>query len=205
VLILSFISYCCVPSANLTCRSEMCWKCTTQKTPKIRHLGTIAQLCRAISSQLRHLLTIEKNSLNSSISSTCPHNMVNFGLLTAEICWRVWGTPANFNWFRVLASLLQRSRSMKVNQTLHDVWPSSGLAHYVYIFRGSCPVTEFCHVQNSLCVLLYWQRYCTTLEQRASAKVCGVVQERRTFRRGRHLYSAGRTSRCASAHILVIS
>jgi len=32
---------------------------------------------------------------------TCPDNMVNFGLLTAEICWRVWGTPANFNGFRV--------------------------------------------------------------------------------------------------------
>jgi len=32
--------------------------------------------------------------------------MVNFGLLTDEICWRVWGTPANFNEFRVLAALL---------------------------------------------------------------------------------------------------
>jgi len=27
------------------------WKCRTQKSPKICHLGTIAQLCRAISSQ----------------------------------------------------------------------------------------------------------------------------------------------------------
>ena len=33
-------------------------------------------------------------------------NMVNFGLLTAEICWHVWGTPANFNSFHVLAALL---------------------------------------------------------------------------------------------------
>ena len=40
--------------------------------------------------------------LNSDTSSTCPANMVNFGLLTAEICWRAWGTPANFNGFRVL-------------------------------------------------------------------------------------------------------
>jgi len=32
--------------------------------------------------------------------------MVNLGLLTAEIRWRVWGTPANFNGFRVLAALL---------------------------------------------------------------------------------------------------
>ena len=31
--------------------------------------------------------------------------MVNFGPLMAEIYWRVWGTPANFNGFRVLAAL----------------------------------------------------------------------------------------------------
>jgi len=31
---------------------------------------------------------------------------VNFGPLMAEICWRVWGTPANFNEFRILAALL---------------------------------------------------------------------------------------------------
>jgi len=29
--------------------------------------------------------------------------MVNFGPLAADICWRVWGTPANFNGFRILA------------------------------------------------------------------------------------------------------
>ena len=32
--------------------------------------------------------------------------MVNFGLLAAEIIWLVWGTPGNFNGFRVLAALL---------------------------------------------------------------------------------------------------
>jgi len=44
--------------------------------------------------------------LSSNTSSTCPDNMVNFGPLTAEIGSGVWGTPANFNWFRVLAALL---------------------------------------------------------------------------------------------------
>ena len=73
---------------------------------KNRHFGTIAQLRRATSSQLRHVSTIGKNLLSSNISSTCPVNMVNFGLLTAEIRWRVWGTRANFNGFRVLAALL---------------------------------------------------------------------------------------------------
>jgi len=48
----------------------------------------------------------KKNLLNSNVSSTRSDNMVNFGLLTAEICWRVWGIPANFDGFRVLAAVL---------------------------------------------------------------------------------------------------
>jgi len=73
---------------------------------KNRHFGTIAQLCWAISLELKPISTIGKNLLNSNTSSTCPDNMVNFGLLMAEICWRVWGTHANFNGFCVLAPLL---------------------------------------------------------------------------------------------------
>jgi len=54
-----------VALANLGCRSETC--CTQlaentgrKKSTKSRHLGTIAQLCWAISSQLRHVSTIGK-------------------------------------------------------------------------------------------------------------------------------------------------
>jgi len=49
---------------------------------------------------------------------TGPYNMMNFGPLTAEICWRDWGTPSNFNWFRVLAALLHGSLVVGVSQTL---------------------------------------------------------------------------------------
>ena len=68
---------------------------------------------------------------------------LNFGPLTAEIC-----TPANFNGFYVLASLLQRHRSTEANQSLHDLWPSPGLVHYIYIFgavapNGILPATKF--------------------------------------------------------------
>jgi len=52
-----------------------------------------------------------------NISSRCPHNMVNFGPLAAEICLRVWGTPANFNGFRALAALLHDTRVVGVSQT----------------------------------------------------------------------------------------
>jgi len=121
---------------------------------KNRHLCTIPQLCRALSLQVRHVSTIGKKLLGSSISSTCSHNMANFNSLMAEISSGVWGTRANFNGFHVLKTLLQRHRSAEANQTLHDVWPSPWLVHYIYryIFRGSCPLTEFCWVQNSLCV-----------------------------------------------------
>jgi len=83
---------------------------------KSRHLGAIAHFCRAVSSQLRHLSTIEL--LSSSTSSTCPHNMVNSSPLTAEIGSGVWSTPANFNGFRVLAALLHGTLVVGVSQTL---------------------------------------------------------------------------------------
>ena len=90
----------------------------SKKVAKNRHLGTIAQICQAISSQLRHVSTIGKNLLNSNMSSTCPHNVVNLGPLVAEIGPVVWGTTANFNGFRVLAALLHGSQVVGVSQTL---------------------------------------------------------------------------------------
>jgi len=113
------------------CRSEMHGSLEMQDS-KNRHLGTIAQLCRAISSQLTHVSTIgKKNLLNSNVSPTCPHNM-NFGLLAAEICWRVWGMPANFNGFRIFAALLHGTVVVGVSQTLWH-WTEGA----TYIKQGS--------------------------------------------------------------------
>jgi len=66
--------------------------------------------------------------------------MVNFGPLVAEIFSLVWGTPGNFNEFRVLAALLHGTLVVGISQTA-------------------------------------------------------------ALNRGRHLYSAGRPSRWALAHI----
>jgi len=62
----------------------------------------------------------KKNLLSSNMSSRCIHrpNMVNFGPLAAEIGLPVWGTPANFNDFGVLAALLHGSQVLSVSQTL---------------------------------------------------------------------------------------
>ena len=51
----------------------------------------------------------------------------------------------------LLASLLHGRRSLEANQTLHDIWPSPWLVHYIH-FRGFLPLKEFCQVHNSLCV-----------------------------------------------------
>jgi len=60
----------------------------------------------------------DKKLLNSNTSPTCPHNMVNFGPLAAEIGSLVRGTPTNFNWFRVLTALLHGIPAVGVSQTL---------------------------------------------------------------------------------------
>ena len=83
-----------------------------------------------------------KKLLSSRISSTCFHNMVKFGPPAAEIISLVWGTPANFNGFRVLAALLHGTLVGLVG-----------------------------------------------------------VSQTAALNRGRHLYSAGRPSRWALAHI----
>jgi len=46
-----------------------------------------------------------------------PH-MVNFSLLAADIVSLVWGTPANFNGFRVLAALLHGTLAVGISETL---------------------------------------------------------------------------------------
>ena len=122
----------CGLGANLECRSEMC--CTRlaantgrKKVAKNRHLDTIVQLRRAISLQLRHVSTIGKNLVKQQYllhmwSRYCfqhlHYNMVNFGPLVAEIRSLVWGTPANFNGFRILAALLHGIPLLVVSQTL---------------------------------------------------------------------------------------
>ena len=91
-----------------------------------------------------HISTLEKKLVKQQYlpHTSHPHNMVNFGPLVAEIGWRVWGTRANFNGFRILPALLHDTLEVGVSQTA-------------------------------------------------------------ALNRGCHLYSAGRPSRWALAHILV--
>jgi len=80
--------------------------------------------------------------------------MVNFGLLAAEIVSLVWGTPANFNGFRVLTALLHSTLVVGVSQAaafnrgrhLYSAGRPSGwaLAHI-----SSNVINHYCHGHKS--------------------------------------------------------
>jgi len=132
----------CGLSANLGCRSETCstrlsentgCKKSPKNSPSAHHRTKLSGYIFTTKARIDN----RKNLLNSNMSPTCPYNMVNFGPLTAEICSVVWGTPANFNGFRVWASLLQRCRSPEANQTASMFGRLHGLVHYI-AGRPSC-------------------------------------------------------------------
>ena len=113
--------------------------------------------------------------VNSNISST-RLSQYDEHRLTAEIGWRVWAPQQISTGFRVLGLLLHQRRSAEVNQTLHDI--GSFLGWYtIYTFwglltpNGILPGTKL-----TLRPSVYWQRYCTTFEQWASAELCGMGQ-----------------------------
>jgi len=93
-------------------------KCRTQKSrqksPSGHHPTILSVYIIATKACIDNL---KNNFLSSNITFTCPHNMVNFGPLAAEIISLVWGTPCNFNGFRVLAALLHGTLVVGVSQT----------------------------------------------------------------------------------------
>jgi len=196
----------CGLSVNLECMSEMCCKrlpreYRIQKWRKNRHLQcilTIAQLCRAISSQLRHVSTIGKKLVKQQYLFHCSHNMLNFRPLTTEIGSGVWATPANFNGFLRLG-FVTATTSLNGSQPnfalcLAIFWTATLYIRPIHFQGALVPWWNFArckiHFPSKSCVLLYLQRYCTSLQQLASAKLSGVVQgmELRNFRRGCHLF-----------------
>jgi len=92
----------CGLSVNLECRSETCctWMAENtgcKKSPKIRHLRTIAQLCRALSSQLRHVSTIGKKLVKQQY---LPHMSSQHGEHRPTSSWdwfiRLWQISTAF-------------------------------------------------------------------------------------------------------------
>ena len=91
------------------------------------------------------------------MSSTCPHNMVNFGLLTAEISPVVWGTPANFNGFRVFAALLHGSQVVGISAKLCSIEQRAPLMFSrATITLGIGPHSSFIYVATCKLEVFKW-------------------------------------------------
>jgi len=140
-----------------------------KKSPTIPHLGTIAQLCRAVSSQLRHVLTIRKKLVKQQYLLHMSHNMANFGPLMAEIGLPVW-VPQQISMGFACWLCYGSNVAREANQILHDVWLSPVLLHYIYF---SCPP------DGILPCALYVQVLCSPLLH--STLAAGVSH---TLRRG---------------------
>jgi len=82
------------------------WKYRTQKSPFWHHRTTLSGCVFAAETSIDN----QKKLINIDISSTCPH-MVNVGLLTAEIYWRVFGHPCKFQRLARLGSVTARHSS----------------------------------------------------------------------------------------------
>jgi len=114
----------CGLSANLQRMSETCCRRLAdntgrqndvKKSPPGHHPTNLSGYIFATKARIDNR---RKTLLSSNMSSRCPHNMVNFGPLAAEIDPVVCGTPANFNGFRGLTALLHGSQVVSVSQNL---------------------------------------------------------------------------------------
>jgi len=147
-----------------------------QKSPSAHRRTTC---CRAISSQLRHASIIGKKFVKQQYLPTCPYNMVKFGPLAAEIVSLVWGTPANFNGFRVLAALLH-SQTAALNRGRHlysagrpSRWALAHISSFrlnIRCFKHQIAASShlrgincdlFRHAHPSICSWLYDSRRCS--------------------------------------------
>jgi len=179
---------------------------------KNRHLGTIAQLCRAITLQLMHVSTIGKTCKQQYLLQL--HISSQHGELWATNDWDRLGSlghPRKFQRFRVLASSLKQRHSTEVNQTLRCLAVSWAGTLYIH-FRGSCPLMEFCQVQNSLCVQVLHSSILAALLHGTPAADVSQTSRRGTrngitelLQTAPPIFGWAAIMFLASAHILVLS
>jgi len=96
-------------AARCKCRTQK----SRQKSPSGHHPTNLSGYIFATKACIDN----RKKRVKQQYLPTCPHNMVNFSPLAAEIFSLVWGTPGNFNGFRVLAALLHGTLVVGVSQT----------------------------------------------------------------------------------------
>jgi len=107
------------------------WKHRTQKIAKNHHLGTIAQLCRAISWQIKRVSTIGKKLVKQQYVL---HMSPQYGELRPTSSWdrlTSLGYPCKFQLVLRLDSVTARHLVVGISQTLRR-WTESA----TYIWQG---------------------------------------------------------------------
>jgi len=182
VLGLSYFHTWCGLGANLECRSEMC--CTrraantgrkkiAKNSPSAHNRTTLSGYIFAAKAFIRN----RKKVLNSNTSSICPHNMLNFSPLTAEICSLFWGIQQIWtgfaSWSRYCTDVAQR-RSTNLCTMFGRL-----LGWYaIYTLAGDLAPTEFWQVQKSLCVQILLSPILAALLQGTRAVVVSQALRR---------------------------
>jgi len=158
-------------------------------SPKNWHQRTIAQLCRAISSQLRHESTIGKKFKQQYLLQM----FSQYDELRSTNSWRQFGSlgrTSKFQWvlrlgFVTTPTSLNR-RQPNFARCLATSWAGTLYIHFRRLLprNGISPRPKFIlrhllgapcinhltylltylHTYLLTCVLLCWQRYCTALE-----------------------------------------
>jgi len=165
------------------------WKYTGRKnSPKIRHLHTIAQLCRAISSQLRHLLTIGKKLVKQQYLL---HMSSQYGEL--------WPTNGR-DWLESLGHTSKFQRVLRVGFVTVPTSLNGGQPNFAWCLAVSWADTLCIHFQGLLSPNGILPGVKFTLRPSLAFSYIGSVtawhlsSERQpnfaAFSRGRHWYSA---------------
>jgi len=158
----------CGLSVNLGCRSETCCEpagsAGPKKSPKSGDLGTIAKLCRAISPQIRHVLTVGKKTVKQQC---LPHTASQYGEHQPTSRWDLLaslGHPCKFQRVSRLGSVTAAT-SLTGGQPNFArclavvTWAGRLLIHFRRLLPGNgiLPCAKFTLRPPSL-ALSYWQR-----------------------------------------------
>ena len=187
----------CGLTANLECRSEMCCtrladntgvKNSPKNSPTAHHRTTLSGCIVAT----KALFCID-NRKNTFRQQYLLHMSSQYGELRPTNGWdrlAILGYPSNFQ-------RVWRVGFVTAPTSLNGGQPNFARCLTVS-WDGTLYSARLLPSDGSLSGAIFTlrPRYCTTLEQWASAKLCSVVQgiEIRNLCRGRHLYSAGRPS-----------
>jgi len=186
------------------------WKCAARDSLEIqdakmmqknRHLNIIAQLCRAISSQLRHVSTIGKKFVKRQYLL---QTSSQYGELRPTDGWDRFGGlghPSKFQRVSRLAFVTAATSLIggqpNCARCLAVSWAGTSCIH----FRGLLPSDGI--LPRAKFTLRPRLAFSYVISVTARHSSSGVSQTA-ALSRGRHLYSAGQPWRWPSAYILVL-